>query len=480
MRTSLATAPALGRTTLTAVLVPAGGRPSRDLDLPGAWRQEFGDEAGSSLLLWGPGGEAVLLLRLPRASEMEAEDLREAGGRARLEAEGRKRPGLSLDLRALQSAGAEELAAATEGAVMAGYDPGVKKKERKKAAVKRIQVAVSSATAPLRRALRQATLRAEANLFTREIQNLPSNILTPKAFASRARKVAASSPRITVKVLGEKKMAEMKMGALLGVSRGSKKEAQLVHLRYRPSGKARGRVAVVGKGLIFDSGGISLKPSANMDQMKFDMSGAAAVLGLFQALAAGAECSWEVHGVLACVENMPGGNAQNPGDIVTAMNGTTIEVLNTDAEGRLVLADALTYAARRIQPDRIYDLATLTGACIHALGHLCCAVLGNDEKLQQEVREAGEAVGERGWPLPLWKDYRDLTKGRYADLQNIYPAGQGAGTIAGASFLSWFVDDLPWVHLDIAGVAWEGPKRSYMTAGGRGFGTRLLLELLRR
>ena len=183
-------------------------------------------------------------------------------------------------------------------------------------------------------------------------------------------------------------------------------------------------------------------------------------------------------GVVGLVENMPGGNAQNPGDIVTAMNGTTIEVLNTDAEGRLVLADALTYAARKVKPERIYDMATLTGAAIHALGHNASAVLGNSDKFIHGVIEAGETVDERCWKLPLWEVHKDLAKGTYADLQNIYAAGEGAGTIAGASFLSYFVDEVPWVHLDIAATAWNGPTKSYYSKGGRGVGVRLMLQLL--
>jgi leucyl aminopeptidase len=249
---------------------------------------------------------------------------------------------------------------------------------------------------------------------------------------------------------------------------------------YKPKGKAKGRLALIGKGLTFDTGGISLKPSGNMWDMKFDMSGAAAVLGVFHALSKGAECPFEVHGILGCVENMPGSNAQRPGDIVTAMNGKTIEVLNTDAEGRLVLADCLAYVVKKVKPDCMYDMATLTGAAIHALGHLNSAVLGNNQKAIDALIKAAEKAGESFWQLPMNEEYRDLTRGCYADLQNIYDAGQGAGTIAGACFLSFFVKDVPWVHLDIAATAWHGPSRPYMPAkGGRGVAARTMLEVLR-
>ncbi|MFQ5748721.1 MAG: M17 family metallopeptidase, partial [Planctomycetota bacterium] len=369
--------------------------------------------------------------------------------------------------------------AAVEAAVMSGYDPAVLKKDWKKFLVKRIVVAGAGGAARMREAARLGTIAGEANLFTRDLQNLPSNVIFPRALAARARKVAAASPRLRVKVLGRKGMEALKMGCLLGVAKGSSLEPQLVHLTYRPAGKARGRVALVGKGLCFDSGGISLKPSSKMDEMKFDMSGAAAVLGVFHGLGAGHPCPYEVHGVLGCAMNMPGGRAQVPGDVVKAMNGKTIEVLNTDAEGRLVLADALTYAVRKTRPDRIYDLATLTGAAIVALGHHATAILGNRAPLRESLQESGERVGERCWPLPLWEVHRKLTHGRYADLKNIYSPGDGAGTIAGAAFLSHFVEDCPWVHLDIAGTAWGGADDAYHGAGGRGVGVRLLLELLR-
>ncbi len=480
MRTSLAPAAKAGRNELVALAVPRGSRPLLPPAAPAAsiWKSDFAEEPGEQLLLRGPKGERWLLLRVPRASERTPEDVRNAAGRARSSAEKLKRSSLTLDLSLLKP-GPAEIQGAVEAAVMAGYDPAVLKKERRKFLVKRVVVAGAGNSARAREAVRLGKIAGEANLFTRDLQNLPSNVIFPRALASRARKVAASSPRLRVKVLGRKGMEALKMGCLLGVAKGSSQEPQLIHLTYRPSGRKRGRIALVGKGLCFDSGGISLKPSSKMDEMKFDMSGAAAVLGVFQGLAAGHPCPYEVHGVLGCAMNMPGGRAQVPGDIVTAMNGRTIEVLNTDAEGRLVLADALTYAVRKTRPDRIYDLATLTGAAIVSLGHHATAILGNKESLRDALQDAGERAGERCWPLPLWEVHRDLTHGRYADLKNIYSPGDGAGTIAGAAFLSHFVDDCPWVHLDIAGTAWGGPEDAYHGAGGRGVGVRLLLELLR-
>ncbi|MDA1260311.1 MAG: leucyl aminopeptidase [Planctomycetota bacterium] len=480
MRIRLQDKVAAGRDDLHAILVPKGATPKLPSGAPpaAAWKSDLELDGAGPVLVHGAGGQRWLLLRLGAPKKLHSEEVRGAAGSARNAAEifGRKR--LVIDL-SLLPAGDGWVQAAAEGAGMAGYDHAVMKEKRKKAKVRECLIAGAGASAAAKKEASRGELAAAGNLFARELSNLPANVLTPREFAKRARKVAASSARVSVRVHGRKDLERMKAGSLLGVAQGSAEEPQLVHLVYKPKGRARGKLALVGKGLTFDTGGISLKPSGNMQDMKFDMCGGAAVLGAFHALALGAECHYEVHGVLGCVENMPDGAAQRPGDIVTAMNGMTIEVHNTDAEGRLVLADCLTYTARKIKPDRIYDVATLTGAAIIALGHLHTAVLGNDQKAVEETIGAGARAGEPIWQLPLTEDYRDLTRGSYADLQNIYAPGQGAGTIAGASFLSFFVDEVPWVHLDIAATAWEGPKRSYFTPGGRGPMVRTFLEILR-
>lgn len=480
MRTVLIESARATRTDLHALLVPAGARPKLPDDAPASstWSADFGAKPGASLTLRGNGGKRWLLLRVPAKGKVAAEDVRGAAGKARLAAEELEKATVTVDLAMLGNDAALAQAAA-EGAGMAGYDMGVMKSDRGKAGVKKVQVAGAGKAKATRDAVRAGMFGAEANLFTRELQNLPANILNPKEFAKRARKVCSASPQLRCTVLGEARMRDMGMGSLLGVAQGAKNEAQLIHMVYKPKGKAKGKLAVVGKGLTFDTGGISLKPSANMEDMKFDMSGGAAVLGIFHALAKGASCPYEVHGIIGAVENMPGSDAQRPGDIVTAMNGMTIEVHNTDAEGRLVLADCLTYTARKVKPERIIDMATLTGAAIHALGHLNSAVVGTDQKTIDRLQAIGEGTGETMWQLPITEDYRDLTRGKYADLQNIYAPGQGAGTIAGACFLSFFVEDVPWTHLDIAATAWSGPSRSYMTYGGRGVMARNILEYLR-
>ncbi len=477
MKTTLSTSPVSGRNSLVAVILPVGKKVELPSTAPASttWASDFGKDAGKQVLLRGERGNRWLLLRV--AKNADANDIREVAGKARLQAESLERTTLCLDLGALKN-DASLARAAADGAGMAANSPALMKSEKPTVSVKKIIVCGVGSARATAKAVKIGALSAAGNLAAREVANLPSNVLTPKDFANRARKMCRKSTRLNCKVLGRKKMTELKMGSLLGVARGSYKEPQLVHMSYKPKGKAKGKIAIVGKGLIFDTGGISLKPSANMWDMKFDMCGAAAVYGIFHALSQGFDCPYEVHGVMACVENMPGGNAQNPGDIVTAMNGTTIEVLNTDAEGRLVLADALTWTARKIKPDCIYDMATLTGAAIHALGRNSSAVLGSNQKLIDKVIKSGEVVDERCWQLPLWDCHKELAKGTYADLQNIYNAGEGAGTIAGASFLSHFVDDVPWAHIDIAATAWSGPARSYYTKGGRGVAARLMLDLI--
>jgi leucyl aminopeptidase len=237
-------------------------------------------------------------------------------------------------------------------------------------------------------------------------------------------------------------------------------------------------VVIVGKGITFDTGGISLKPGQGMDEMKMDMSGGAVTIGAMQAVA-GLKLPVNVVGLVPAAENMPGGSAIKPGDILTSLSGKTVEVLNTDAEGRLVLADALTYAIRRYNPKAIIDLATLTGACIIALGHHAAAVLGNNPDLIEKLKQSGTATGERVWELPLWEEYEKSMKSDVADLKNISGPNVGAGTITGAAFLKAFVEDRPWAHLDIAGTAWTGEEKPYVPKGPAGFGVRLLLHCLK-
>jgi leucyl aminopeptidase len=286
--------------------------------------------------------------------------------------------------------------------------------------------------------------------FARELGNLPGNICTPTYLANQAKNLEQNAAKLKVKVLEEKAMKALGMGSLLSVSAGSDQPAKLIVLEYQGGNKKEAPIALVGKGITFDTGGISLKPGAAMDEMKFDMCGAASVLGTFKTLLA-LQLPINVVGIIAASENMPNGNATKPGDIVTSMSGLTIEVLNTDAEGRLVLCDALTYS-ERFKPKAVIDIATLTGACVIALGGHASGLFSNNEALSQALLTAGQTANDRAWPMPLWDDYQKQLDSNFADIANI--GGREAGSITAACFLSRFTKKFAWAHLDIAGTAW--------------------------
>ncbi len=317
-------------------------------------------------------------------------------------------------------------------------------------------------------------------MFARDLENQAANLCTPTVLANAAKKLAGG--RLRVKVLDERACAKLGMGSFLGVARGATEPPKFVVLEYRVPG-AKGNVCVVGKGLTFDTGGISIKPAAKMDEMRYDMCGAGAVLGLFHALQhgglAGAAPKVNVIGLIAATENAVGPDAQKPGDVVRAMDGHTIEVLNTDAEGRLVLADAICYAKKFYQPQQIVDLATLTGAVVTALGHEVAGIMGNDDALRDAVIAAGKAADEPLWPLPLWECHKDQMKSKFADLANINGPQYGNGSTAGGAFLSFFAGDTPWVHLDIAGTAYGGLAKDYYKSGAAGTAVRTLLHWVR-
>ena len=315
------------------------------------------------------------------------------------------------------------------------------------------------------------TGRAVANgmAVTRELGNLPANICTPSYLASEAKKIGKQYG-IKVSVLSEKQMEALKMGSLLSVSRGSREPAKLIVFEYNGAAKAGNPIALVGKGVTFDTGGISIKPGSAMDEMKFDMCGAASVFGVMRSLGE-LKPKINVVGIVGATENMPDGLATKPGDVVTSMSGLTIEVLNTDAEGRLVLCDALTYT-ERFKPRAVIDIATLTGACVVALGSQGAGLLGNDQKLIDSLLSAGQIAADRAWQLPLWDEYQDQLKSNFADMANI--GGREAGTITAACFLSRFAKKFKWAHLDIAGVAWD----SGANKGATGRPVPLLVEYI--
>jgi leucyl aminopeptidase len=320
-----------------------------------------------------------------------------------------------------------------------------------------------------------AQLVSEAVSEARDLQNRPANDLTPTALAEHARKLGEEIQHLSVEVEGRDGLLTRKMGAFAAVAQGSEEEPALITMRYEPPGATGPLLGFVGKAVTFDSGGISLKPGAKMAEMKFDMSGGAAVISAVAAIAR-IGLPVRILAVVGATENLPSGGSVKPGDIVVASNGKTIEVNNTDAEGRLVLADCLCHAIS-LGAEHVVDLATLTGAVIIALGSTYAGLISNDDAFAAQVTDAGERTGEIVWRLPLHEEYDDLVKGKYGDLDNA-PEGRKAGTITAATFLSNFVGDTPWVHLDIAGSAWD-LGRAYAPKGAAGYGVRLLVQLAR-
>ena len=321
-----------------------------------------------------------------------------------------------------------------------------------------------------RDALAAGAAIAHAMSFAKDLANLPGNMCTPSYLAEQAQTLATRHA-LKVSVLEKSDMETLGMGALLAVARGTHEPAKLIVLEYHGNGTGA-PIALVGKGVTFDSGGISLKPPANMDEMKFDMCGAATVLAVMQA-AADMRLPINLVGIVPTTENLPGGSAIKPGDIVTSLSGQTIEILNTDAEGRLILCDALTYA-ERFKPAAVIDIATLTGACVIALGAQAGGLMGNNETLGHELEQAGQQAADRVWPLPLWEEYQKQLDSNFADMANI--GGREAGTITAACFLSRFTEAYPWAHLDIAGIAYKSGKDK----GATGRPIPLLMEFLRR
>ncbi len=363
------------------------------------------------------------------------------------------------------------------GAALQGYRFNkyfVDKKKGKELKVESLSIAVSDVSkaekeyAPLK-------ILAENIFFVRDLVSEPSNILNPESYAEICKTLKKDG--LEVEVYGEAQMKKLGMGSLLGVGQGSEKESQMVILKWNGGKKGEAPLAFVGKGVTFDTGGISIKPSANMEDMKTDMAGSAVVVGLLRNLAQ-RKAKVNVVGAIGLVENMPSGTAQRPGDVVKSMSGQTIEVINTDAEGRLVLADVLHYTNTKFKPKFIVDLATLTGAIIVALADVYAGLFSNDDELAKKIESCGAKVGERAWRLPLGEEYDEMINSDIADMKNV-GSGRGAGSITAAQFLQRFVGKTKWAHLDIAGVAWRGKGDAMAVKGASGYGVRLLNELVK-
>ncbi len=446
---------------------------------------EFSGKDGEQILFQPAGhlpAERVLLIGLGTPKSATLENLRKAAGIATQQAIKTKvsQAAFALALAEVKNSDIKaRIGAIAEGTLLASYRYDrflgeTAKGSRKLPSAITLLIDSAKDKQACEDTLSDAQKLGRAVALARDLVNAPGNIKSPTYLAEQARN-AAKENTLSCQILNQKELAKEGFGALLGVAQGSQREPHLIVLEHKGGKADEAPVALIGKGVVFDAGGISLKPAEKMDEMKMDMAGGAAVIGTMLA-AALLELPINLVGIVPTVENLPSGTAYRPGDILTSLSGKTIEVLNTDAEGRLILADALTYA-KRYNPKLVIDLATLTGACIIALGHHATAVLGNDQKLVQDLLQAGESSGERLWQLPLWEDYDQQIKSDVADVKNV--GGRPAGTITAAAFLKKFTGDYRWAHLDIAGTAWQDQDQPYTPKGGTGVGVRLLIQFLR-
>lgn len=479
-------APAGHSTPLLALAVPAGALPASlaavDTALGGALARVYasGDFAGKKdeVVLLHPAGPAarVLLVGLGKADDLGRGMIRRAAAIAAKRARTLGVPSLSLYL---APEGRGTVSARDAAQVMAeGLGFGAwhyidlkQPPEEKKPELERGEILIEADTATAEAGHAVGAAIAAGQSYTRTLQMLPGNICTPSYLAAQAGDLVRRYG-FKGQVLDLPAIRAEKMGGLLGVGQGSAEEPKFIVLEYE--GAPGAPVVLVGKGITFDTGGISIKPADKMEDMKFDMSGAAAVLGTFEMLG---RLQPKVHvvGLVASAENMPSGTALKPGDVIKSQLGKTIEIVNTDAEGRLVLCDALSYA-RRFKPACVVDAATLTGAVVVALGHFASGLMGTDEALIEEVRQAGERAGERGWPLPLWDEYRDLIKSDIADMKN--SGGRPAGSISAGWFLREFTAGYPWVHVDVAGTAYSDREDAARAKGPTGNPMRMFAELV--
>ncbi|MCS6885643.1 MAG: leucyl aminopeptidase [Acidobacteriota bacterium] len=413
----------------------------------------------------------LLLVGLGKAEKFTERKICEAAGTVARFIKGKKLGRVAVVLRPDTAKAARCF---LEGFIIGSFDMDAYKTDRREMKVTVLELIVPpDAVDEVERGMFKGKVYGEATNFARSLSNEPGSNLTPKGMAMKARQIAAKYG-LGIEVYGEEQMAEFGMGAILGVSRGSDEEAQLIVVRYEhPEARKDELLALIGKGITFDSGGLSLKTSEGMEKMKYDMSGAAAVLGAICAIAE-LKPSVNVVGVLACAENMPSGKALKPGDVIRAMSGRTIEVNNTDAEGRLVLADAITFARQHLGVTRIVDVATLTGAVSIAFGQVYAAVLGNDQLMIDALCRAASEAGERLWQLPLDEEYGKALESDIADCRN--SGGKPAGTINGAFFLKAFAADTPWAHIDIASTGWNMENKPYICKGPTGVAVRTLSE----
>ena len=442
-------------------------------------RGEFTGKVFEQLLILLDGdtwkSRRALLVGAGRSKDFTAERLRRIAVIGGLAARQRHLASMAIVSRAAEALTVgQAVQALAEGAIIANYEGmSYKTAEPPCGWLERVELRMPGTGDEAAQALERGRVLGECTNLARELSNEPGNVLTPREFADRAEKMGKEAG-LGVEILDETEIARLGMGLLLGVARGSHQPPRVVVLRHEPKNAVKGVVlGLVGKGITFDTGGISIKPAENMDKMKDDMSGGAAVLCAMAAMSrlnAPVRCI----GVIPATENMPGGHAMKPGDILTSAEGKTVEVLNTDAEGRLILGDGLWYV-RKLGATHLVDMATLTGACVIALGKTTSGLFGRPDPWVEHVRRASERAGDRSWPMPVFDDYKDLLKSEIADFTNT--GGRAGGAISAALFIKEFAGELPWVHMDIAGTAWAEEAKPYQPKGATGVGVRTLAEL---
>ncbi|PYT04662.1 MAG: leucyl aminopeptidase [Acidobacteria bacterium] len=436
-----------------------------------------GETAYFHLTNSGLKAKRLLLIGCGERDEYKAAQISRFGGTASRFLRGKSTKTIAIAPRVESDAGSAAQMV-IQSALMGLFEPDKYRKEKEKRELKEIVVVIEGADEKaVQRGAERGGIVGEAVNYTRDLANEPGGYMTPTILAARAKETSRKFG-LTFDVLDQKQMEKLGMGSLLGVSRGSDEPPKLIVMKYEPRSRKRGKelLALVGKGITFDSGGISLKPGENMELMKYDMTGAATVIGTMRAIAQ-LKPSIPVLGVAPCSENLPSGKATKPGDVLVAMTGKTIEVINTDAEGRLILADAIAYA-KKLGATQIIDMATLTGAVSIALGDVNVGILGTDQALIDGVIDAGSRVGEKFWQLPLDKEYSAQIKSDIADIKNV--GGRKAGTITAAAFLKEFADGVSWAHLDIAGTAWGEDAKPYRAKGPTGIAVRTLIEFVER
>jgi len=434
--------------------------------------KEFSGKQNEVFLMRAPDSvkpERLLLVGLGKRDQISAEKIRQAGGKAatHLRSMGVKKAALSTDfLNVLKISPAEFV----EGALLGLYTYQRYKKDEDKKSLQSLTL-LAKPSNELTEGLKRAEAVTTAVCFARDLVNTPANDMTPTEIAKAASSL--KSKKLSVRAYDGNDAKKLGMGAFLAVAKGSKEEPRFIVLDYK--GASGAPVVLIGKSITFDSGGISMKPSEGMEKMKYDMAGGAAVLGVMKAVSV-LQLPVHIIGILPATENLPGGSATKPGDVVKSLSGKTIEIINTDAEGRLVVADAIAYA-KRLKPKAIIDIATLTGACLMAFGSEAIAMMGNDRKLLDALKNSGENTYERVWEMPLFEEYKEYLKSDIADIKNI--GGRNGGLVTAAYFLYEFAGDTPWVHLDIAGTAWTEKDKPYVPKGASGIGTRLIFDIIK-